>query len=81
MKRECKWKVVIGLLLCIVCINNSMFNVSAKISTQRPAAASNEGWDCVWFGNYPQAEVAGEELTSAITGAAYDAMETLLWME
>lgn len=73
MKRECRWKVVIGLLLCIVFINNRMLNVSAKTSTQRPAAASNEGWDCVWFGNYPQAEVVGEELTSAITGAAYDA--------
>lgn len=30
-------------------------------------------WSYIYFGSYPQSEVAGSELTSAITGAVYDA--------
>lgn len=30
-------------------------------------------WDCVYFGSYPQSEVMGSALTSAVTGATYDA--------
>lgn len=29
-------------------------------------------WDCVYFGSYPQREVTGDALTSAVTGVAYD---------
>ena len=73
MKRKSKWKVVMGLLLCMLFMSNSVLSVSAKTSKQRPTNAGERGWDCVWFGNYPQGEVTGEELTSAITGASYDA--------
>ena len=30
-------------------------------------------WSYVYFGSYPQTEVTGDALTSAITGASYDA--------
>ena len=29
-------------------------------------------WSCIYFGSYPQAEVTGDALTSAIIGAPYD---------
>ncbi|MCI8785332.1 MAG: DUF1542 domain-containing protein [Eubacterium sp.] len=35
-------------------------------------AGQKTTWDCVYFGRYPQSEVTGSALTSAVTGAAYD---------
>lgn len=35
------------------------------------AATDSTDWDYVYFGSYPQSEVKGDELTDAITGAAY----------
>lgn len=41
--------------------------------TKQNDGSDTTDWSYVYFGSYPQTEVAGEELTSAITGASYDA--------
>ena len=41
--------------------------------TKRNDGSDYTDWSYVYFGSYPQTEVTGVELTSAIVGAAYDA--------
>lgn len=41
--------------------------------TKRDDGTDTTDWSYVYFGSYPQTEVAGDALTEAITGAAYDA--------
>lgn len=40
--------------------------------TKQSGGSDCTDWSYVYFGSYPQTEVTGEALTSAITGAAYD---------
>ncbi len=41
--------------------------------TKKDDGTDMTDWSYVYFGSYPQAEVTGSALTSAITGASYDA--------
>ena len=41
--------------------------------TKQDDGSDTTDWSYVYFGSYPQSEVAGAALTEAITGAAYDA--------
>ncbi len=41
--------------------------------TKQSDGTDTTDWSYVYFGSYPQTEVAGDALTSAITGASYDA--------
>ena len=40
--------------------------------TKQSGGSDCTNWSYVYFGSYPQSEVTGDALTSAITGAAYD---------
>lgn len=40
--------------------------------TKKNDGSDDTDWSYVYFGSYPQTEVTGDALTSAITGAAYD---------
>ncbi|MCI8992663.1 MAG: hypothetical protein HFG80_08105 [Eubacterium sp.] len=40
--------------------------------TKQDGGADTTDWSYIYFGSYPQTEVTGDELTSAITGAPYD---------
>ena len=40
--------------------------------TKQSGGSDCTDWSYVYFGSYPQSEVTGDALTSAITGAAYD---------
>ena len=40
--------------------------------TKEDDGTDTTDWSYVWFGSYPQTEVTGDALTTAIMGASYD---------
>ncbi len=77
MKERLRCKQVIGVVLIAILLILTIPLISGKAiveaSELRNPKTDDNGivtWDCVWFGNYPQSEIA--KPTAEITEAVYD---------
>lgn len=66
---------IVMTLLVLACLFCNVNYAYAKDMPENPKYNENTGagrWDYVYFGRYPQTEVTGDELTSAIKNAIYN---------